>query len=701
MLNIVCLNAGDYERRGADYVNRLHDMVRRNLAEGFPGRFVCFTDDADAVAYDPGIVLRPLPAAGLEGWWNKLALFAPGVFEAGDRVLFLDLDTVIAGRLDEIAAYAGRFAILRDFLRPDGWQSSVMAWGAGFGADIFERFQRAGRPPIAGGDQAWIEHTVPDADLWQDLFPGRFVSFKESGGAVPERASVVVFHGTPRPHQVLTGWVPQVWKIGGLSRAELDVVCNTANERILANIAGACARDRPWFDFGEDHDRPVCIVGGGPSLAESLPELRTLREVFGHALWAVNGALRWLLDRGLRPDAAVLLDARPETAAFLAAAGDEGVTYFVASQCDPAVFAALRGRDVVVFHNQTPGAAELLARIAPPEKPLHLFAGGTTVGMKAMALARRSGFRALHLYGMDSSYRGAAGHAYAQPLNAGEPVLDVICGGRSFRAAPWMVTQVGDFQTLARALLEDGCTIRVAGDGLLAEVARQMAAPPEIVEGRFQAIGGFLWPLGDRHAAHAVLAEVESAGRVIARCAGRRLAVQAGGNVGVFARRLAEHFERLVTFEPDPGNYECLACNLAGEPRIDTVNAGLGDGARRTAGLDRSPDNAGAHRIAPDGTGGAGEEAIPLIALDALELPACDLIWLDVEGYELFALAGAERTIARFAPVVVVEEKGLGEAYGVPRGAVAGWLAAHGYAEADRFGRDVLFVKSVAASAVA
>jgi hypothetical protein len=65
----------------------------------------------------------------------------------------------------------------------------------------------------------------------QDAFPGLFVSYKQINGP-PEKASVVVFHGKPRPHEVTTGWVPEVWKVGGLTRADLDVICNTAKEKM-------------------------------------------------------------------------------------------------------------------------------------------------------------------------------------------------------------------------------------------------------------------------------------------------------------------------------------------------------------------------------------------------------------------------------------------------------------------------------------
>ena len=60
--------------------------------------------------------------------------------EAGlsGRVLYLDLDTIVAGSLDEIAGYSGPFAALSvegmaNERRPTGLNSSVMCWEAGGG----------------------------------------------------------------------------------------------------------------------------------------------------------------------------------------------------------------------------------------------------------------------------------------------------------------------------------------------------------------------------------------------------------------------------------------------------------------------------------------------------------------------------------------------------------------------------------------
>ena len=55
------------------------------------------------------------------------------------------------------------------------------------------------------GDQVFIEAQVKDAKLWQDEFPKKIVSYKvDCKGGKPKKASIVCFHGLPRPHDI--GW---------------------------------------------------------------------------------------------------------------------------------------------------------------------------------------------------------------------------------------------------------------------------------------------------------------------------------------------------------------------------------------------------------------------------------------------------------------------------------------------------------------
>lgn len=465
MLHICCIRAG--EVFSPAYVANLKDMVSRNLEDGFPGRFVCFTDRPGDLP--DTIETAPLPA-DLPGWWSKLALFKPGLFPSGERVLFLDLDTVITGPIDDIASYDGGFAILTDFYRPEGMQSSVMSWRAGEQTGIWRSFEAAGCPMTdPGGDQAWIEKHCCKAwtTRWQTLFPGKFVSYKLTSG-IPDEASVVVFHGKPRPHEVVTGWVPKVWKEGGLSRAELTAVCNTEMDVLLSNVRSSMARDLPWFDVAEDeHDGHVAILGGGPSLVDKIDEIKW-RQSIGQQVWVLNNAHVALKDSGIIFDAQVMLDARPENVEFATDAPE----YLVASQCAPVVFDVLAGRNVTLWHVNSPGMEGALADEV--ERPAYLVGGGTTVGMNALALAFLKGYRRIHLYGFDSSYRDGHHHAYAQSLNDGERASEALYGDKTYHCAPWMIGQAQEFIELAPGYMADGAIITVHGDGLLPDIGRDM-----------------------------------------------------------------------------------------------------------------------------------------------------------------------------------------------------------------------------------
>ena len=159
MLNIVAVNWRNYCERGVEYTNILFDSVRRNLADGTEGKFVVFTDDVSA-RYDPSIEVRQLPDDGIRGWWHKIHLFKDGLFPKGDRILYFDLDTVITGRLDEIASYDGNLAILRDWLEPEIVNSSVMAWQSGEYGYLWHNWLACGKPDYLGGDQEWIRRNT-------------------------------------------------------------------------------------------------------------------------------------------------------------------------------------------------------------------------------------------------------------------------------------------------------------------------------------------------------------------------------------------------------------------------------------------------------------------------------------------------------------------------------------------------------------
>lgn len=191
------------------------------------------------------------------------------------------------------------------------------------------------------------------------------------------------------------------------------------------------------------------------------------------------------------------------------------------------------------------------------------------------------------------------------------------------------------------------------------------------------------WPATDVECAAVIWKSLDDLDGVLSLCPGRTLAVQAGGNCGVWARHLAALFGRVVTFEPDPLNFACLVMNTVQMP-VTAYPAALGEG-HGWCDLERKTNNAGAHQV----TEGS---LFPVMALDVLRLPACDLLYLDIEGSEPAALRGAMETIRAYRPVIAFEEKGLSERLGDPLGAAEDLLMEEGYQVVARPGRDVVMV---------
>lgn len=194
---------------------------------------------------------------------------------------------------------------------------------------------------------------------------------------------------------------------------------------------------------------------------------------------------------------------------------------------------------------------------------------------------------------------------------------------------------------------------------------------------------GFLWPAEDVQAAAVVFEFSADLAIAYEHCRGFDVAVQAGGNCGIWPKAMGEKFGTVYTFEPDPVNFRCLCANAPAE-NVVKFNAALGS-THEMVGLETRSDNAGAHQI--DGSG-----VIPTMLIDDLSLTQCDLIYLDIEGYEHRAIHGARETIARCRPVIAFEDKGLSQRYGTKRGDLELMLEAIGYRVVARPHRDVVMV---------
>jgi len=168
---------------------------------------------------------------------------------------------------------------------------------------------------------------------------------------------------------------------------------------------------------------------------------------------------------------------------------------------------------------------------------------------------------------------------------------------------------------------------------------------------------------------------------------GRDAVVQAGGNLGVFPKRLAEEFKAVYTFEPDPDHF-LVMCRNAPEKNIIRFQAAIGEQPtliNTVHGNERGRTHEGVTHV-------KGVGIIPTVRLDDLHLVNCNLIYLDIEGYELFALRGAAETIKRCKPVIVVELNINITRYGFKSEDVRNFIISLGYTRKLRMRSDEIFV---------
>lgn len=466
MLNIVCVRVGDKYPR--DYVAILHDMVRRNLDAPF--KFWCVTDD-DRIIH-PEINIIP-HSPGLLGWWQKIALFGPDMpWTKGERVVYFDLDVAIVGRLEELFETKG---IVRDWHVP-GYNSSVMAWDHGEHAKVWILF-RPGVMNELPGDQDWIYKVAMGrampCDPWE-LFPRDWcVSYRSHAQDFPPHGTkVVCFHGEPKP-AACGGWVRDVWKIGGLTEMPVSTNMNVSLDLALSNMRVNAKRDIPWFVGDEPHNETAVIVAGGPSLAKSIQAIKN-HQKRGAKILALNNTATYLNTHGITPDLLVMVDARPENIVF---ARGTAKRYLIASQCDPAVFDALKDRDTHLWHAAICDEVRDVLEPYWESKPCVAIGGGGTVGLRTINLCIVSGYRKLHLYGFDSCYTAEQHHAYKQSLNDHENVVEVYVPmlDKTYLCAVWMSRQATEFRDLVGpAIKANNVSLWVHGAGLIPDMWRAM-----------------------------------------------------------------------------------------------------------------------------------------------------------------------------------------------------------------------------------
>jgi len=127
--------------------------------------------------------------------------------------------------------------------------------------------------------------------------------------------------------------------------------------------------------------------------------------------------------------------------------------------------------------------------------------------------------------------------------------------------------------------------------------------------------------------------------------------IDVGANIGAYTVSMAKavgETGRVFAFEPNLAAYVCLEINCRDLPQATLFNEGLSD-VESFAGIEQEK-NAGASHIISCSNG-----TVKMITLDDINLPRCDFIKMDVEGYEPFVIRGAMKTLKKFRPKMFVE----------------------------------------------
>lgn len=164
----------------------------------------------------------------------------------------------------------------------------------------------------------------------------------------------------------------------------------------------------------------------------------------------------------------------------------------------------------------------------------------------------------------------------------------------------------------------------------------------------------------------------------------RRVIIQAGGNCGFYVRPYAKMFEHVYTFEPNALNFYCLNKNVPAL-NVTKIQSCLGS-SNQLVGL-RERKNSGRHSVEVD----AVTRTIPTLTIDNLGLEICDLIHLDIEGYELFALHGAKDTIAQCKPTIILESVDNNQKFNYSNQDIVDFLKPFGYKNVGSVYTDLIF----------
>lgn len=237
MLVIVTWYWGD--KYGAKDVLKLFNGCKRHLRQPFEFRVItdCSLSDEQemrrravstaSVGFGVNREIWDHHLTKIPGCFARLRMFDPEwqatiPLNFGDRLVCMDLDSVVTGNLDPLFNRPETFMILRgaNASNPCPVNGSLMMLRAGYHAEVWSEFslEKAKAVPFFEfpDDQAWLHHMLPKAIGWNAGPQSGVYAFKKTtwpaGDDLPSDARLVVFPGWRSPNKFKhLPWVREHW----------------------------------------------------------------------------------------------------------------------------------------------------------------------------------------------------------------------------------------------------------------------------------------------------------------------------------------------------------------------------------------------------------------------------------------------------------------------------------------------------------
>ncbi len=220
-----------------DDVRKLRDGIARHLVQ--PHRFLLVTDDMyrpaiDGMSTEDVIpIIRDLDLTKVKGCFARLRMFDPEwQHQSGvtDRLVCIDLDTIITGQLDPLFDRPEPFVIMQggNSANPCRYNGALMMLRPGYRPDVWSDFsiEAARKVPFYEfpDDQGWLWHKIPDSAGWmcgkesgvyvfhKPGWPGWTKNGLIGDDELPIDARLVTFSGWRSPARFShLDWVKEHW----------------------------------------------------------------------------------------------------------------------------------------------------------------------------------------------------------------------------------------------------------------------------------------------------------------------------------------------------------------------------------------------------------------------------------------------------------------------------------------------------------